>query len=99
MVLPSYREGLPKSLIEAAACGRVVITTDVPGCRDAITPNVTGILIPVKSSVAIADAVLSLCKNDDKRIEMGRKSRELAEMCFDIEDVIDTHLNLYKEAL
>jgi len=99
MVLPSYREGLPKSLIEAAACGRVVITTDVPGCRDAITPNVTGILIPLKSSEAIADAILSLCKNDDKRIEMGRKGRELAEMCFDIEDVIDTHLNLYKEAI
>ncbi|ODS13140.1 glycosyltransferase family 4 protein [Pseudoalteromonas tetraodonis] len=99
MVLPSYREGLPKSLIEAAACGRVVITTDVPGCRDAITPNVTGILIPLKSSEAIADAVLSLCKNNEKRIEMGRKGRELAEMCFDIEGVIDTHLNLYKEAL
>lgn len=99
MVLPSYREGLPKSLIEAAACGRVVITTDVPGCRDAITPNVTGILIQLKSSEAIADAVLFLCKNNEMRIEMGRKGRELAEMCFDIEGVIDTHLNLYKEAL
>lgn len=99
MVLPSYREGLPKSLIEAAACGRAVITTDVPGCRDAITPNVTGVLIPVKSSVAIANAILSLCENDEKRIDMGKKGRELAQLCFNIEDVIDIHLNLYKENL
>ena len=63
---------------------------------NAITPNVTGILIPLKSSEAIADAVLSLCKNNEKRIEMGRKGRELAEMCFDIGDVIETHLKLYK---
>jgi glycosyltransferase involved in cell wall biosynthesis len=99
MVLPSYRVGLPKILIEAAASGRAVITTDVPGCRDAITLNVNCVLIPVKSSVAIADAILSLCKNDEKRIEMGKKGRELAETCFDIDDVIDTHLNLYKEGL
>ena len=46
--LPSYREGLPKSLIEAAAASRAVVTTDVPGCRDAIIPNKTGILVPVK---------------------------------------------------
>ena len=96
MVLPSYREGLPKSLIEAAACGRAVITTDVPGCRDAITPNVSGILIPVKSSNAIVSAIEELCNNDEKRIAMGRKGRTLAEACFDINDVIETHLKLYK---
>lgn len=99
MVLPSYREGLPKSLIEAAACGRVVITTDVPGCRDAITPNVTGILIPIKSSAAIVSAVLDLCDKEEKRKTMGKCGRELAETHFDISDVITTHLNLYKGAL
>lgn len=99
MVLPSYREGLPKSLIEAAACGRAVITTDVPGCRDAITANETGILIPVKSSKAIVSAIQILCDNDDKRTEMGRKGRALAESCFDITDVIETHLKLYKGIL
>ncbi|WP_351123780.1 glycosyltransferase family 4 protein [Shewanella sp. T24-MNA-CIBAN-0130] len=99
MVLPSYREGLPKSLIEAAACGRAVITTDVPGCRDAITPNLTGILIPVKSSEAIIYAIQTLCDNDDTRIIMGKKGRALAESCFDIADVIETHLKLYKEAV
>ena len=98
MVLPSYREGLPKSLIEAAACGRAVITTDVPGCRDAITANETGILIPIKSSQAIVKAVKTLCDNNDERLAMGKKGRELAESCFDITDVIDTHLNLYKES-
>jgi glycosyltransferase involved in cell wall biosynthesis len=99
MVLPSYREGLPKSLIEAAACGRAVITTDVPGCRDAITPNETGILIPIKSHHAIVNTILTLCENNDARIEMGKKGRELAESCFDITEVIGIHLSLYKEAV
>ena len=55
--LPSYREGLPKSLVEAAACGRAVITTDVPGCRDAILPNKTGMLVPIKDAKALANAI------------------------------------------
>lgn len=97
MVLPSYREGMPKSLLEAAACGRAVITTDVPGCRDAIIPNETGILIPIKSSQGIVTAINVLCDNDSKRLAMGYKGRELAESFFDIVDVIDTHLKLYKE--
>ena len=54
--LPSYREGLPKSLIEAAAAGRAVVTTDVPGCRDAIIPNITGILVPSRDSLLLANA-------------------------------------------
>lgn len=99
MVLPSYREGLPKSLIEAAACGRAVITTDVPGCRDAITPNETGILIPIKSSEAIVKAIQTLCDSSDERITMGKKGRRLAESCFDIADVINIHLSIYKEAV
>ena len=96
MVLPSYREGLPKSLIEAAACGRAVITTDVPGCRDAITPNETGLLIPIKSHLALVNAIQVLCDNNDVRLEMGKKGRALAESCFDVVDVIDIHLSIYK---
>ncbi len=99
MVLPSYREGLPKSLIEAAACGRAVITTDVPGCRDAITANETGMLIPIKSSQAIVEAIQTLCDSNDKRDVMGKKGRQLAESCFDINDVINIHLSIYKEAI
>ena len=56
--LPSYREGLPKSLIEAAAASRAVVTTDVPGCREAIIPNKTGLLVPVKDSQKLADIAM-----------------------------------------
>lgn len=99
MVLPSYREGLPKSLIEAAACGRAVITTDVPGCRDAIIPNVTGVLVPAKSSEAIANAILTLYNDDNMRIKMGKEGRKFAESSFNIKDVINTHIKLYKETI
>ena len=61
--LPSYREGLPKSLVEAAACGRAVVTTDVPGCRDAIEANETGLLVPIKNAKALAEAIKYLAKN------------------------------------
>ena len=96
MVLPSYREGLPKSLIEAAACGRAVITTDVPGCRDAIEINSTGLLVPVKSSVALAKAILKLIDDGALRKKMAINGRALAEEAFDINDVINKHLSLYK---
>jgi glycosyltransferase involved in cell wall biosynthesis len=95
VVLPSYREGLPKSLIEAAACGRAVITTDVPGCRDAITPQVTGLLIPVKNAQALADAIELLVNNSNKRQQMGLAGRALAEQAFTIENVIQSHLMIY----
>lgn len=97
VVLPSYREGLPKVLIEAAACGRAVVTTDVPGCRDAIEPNVTGLLVPVRDSGALADAMEVLIKNSDLRQRMGRAGRELAESEFAIEKVVRAHLDIYKE--
>lgn len=94
-VLPSYREGLPKSLIEAAAVGRPVVTTDVPGCRDAIEVDVTGVLVPVQNALALANAVLDLANDTERRQQMGRASRDLAERAFDINTVIDTHLRLY----
>lgn len=97
--LPSYREGLPKSLIEAAACGRAVVTTDVPGCRDAITPMVTGVLVPVKNSVALADAIENLVNNVVKRNQMGEAGRCLAEEVFAIEKVVGQHLKIYRELL
>lgn len=97
VVLPSYREGLPKVLIEAAACGRAVVTTDVPGCRDAIDPGVTGILVPVRDAVALADAMDALV-NDPVRCQvMGDAGRALAETAFDIRQVVATHLYIYQE--
>ncbi|HAS8389058.1 TPA: glycosyltransferase family 1 protein [Vibrio vulnificus] len=96
MVLPSYREGLPKSLIEAAACGRAVITTDVPGCRDAIEPEITGLLVASKNSKELASCISYLLANDERRRNLGRAGRDLAERCFDINNVVDTHLQIYE---
>jgi glycosyltransferase involved in cell wall biosynthesis len=95
-VLPSYREGLPKSLVEAAACGRVVVTTDVPGCRDAIEPGVSGLLVPVRDARELADAVLQLAEDAQLRREMGAAGRRLAEQEFDIRKIVDVHVELYE---
>lgn len=95
--LPSYREGLPKALIEAAAAKRAVITTDVPGCRDAIIPNITGLLVPVRNSEALANAIQYLIENSEKRQSMGRAGRELAEKDYAIENIVDAHLRIYEE--
>lgn len=94
-VLPSYREGLPKSLIEAAACGRAVVTTDVPGCRDAIEPNETGLLVPVRDAHALADAIERLAEDAALRQSMGAAGRVLAEREFNIERVARIHVELY----
>lgn len=99
VVLPSYREGLPKSLIEAAACGRPVVTTDVPGCRDAIEPDVTGVLVPVRQSLMLADAVLGLAADEPRRLAMGAAGRELAERVFGLESVVQAHLGIYKDLM
>ncbi|WP_241048950.1 glycosyltransferase family 4 protein [Achromobacter xylosoxidans] len=94
-VLPSYREGLPKSLIEAAACGRAVVTTDVPGCRDAIDPGKTGLLVPVRDPQALADAIARLAGDAAQRQAMGAAGRALAEREFNIERVARIHVDLY----
>lgn len=97
VVLPSYREGLPKVLVEAAACGRAVVTTDVPGCRDAIEPNVSGLLVQARDSVALADAIERLVKDADLRKRMGEQGRKLAERDFAIEQIVEQHLAIYRQ--
>lgn len=97
VVLPSYREGLPKVLIEAAACGRAVVTTDVPGCRDAIIPGKTGLLVPVRDPQALADAMQKLLENPTERQAMGQAGRRLAEEAFDIRRIVDKHLAIYQD--
>ena len=94
-VLPSYREGLPKSLIEAAACARAVVTTDVPGCRDAIEPGETGLLVPVRDAQALADAIARLAEDATLRQAMGKAGRALAEREFNIDQVARIHVALY----
>jgi len=96
--LPSYYgEGLPKVLIEAAACGRAVITTDHPGCRDAIIKDKTGLLVPVKNSQALAKAIKKLIQQPQLRSEMGKAGRELAKQEFAIEKIVEQHLSVYEE--
>lgn len=100
VTLPSfYGEGLPKVLVEAAACGRAVITTDHPGCRDAIEPGITGVLIPIRNPIALADAIEDLIQNPVKRNKMGQAGRTLAENEFAIGKIVDAHMQIYKELL
>ena len=99
VVLPSYREGLPKVLIEAAAVGRAVVTTDVPGCRDAIIDGCTGLLVAPRDAVALATAIRSLVNDPQQLHAFGVAGRELAEKAFDVRDVISTHLQLYREEI
>ena len=97
--LPSYREGLPKSLMEAAAASRAVVTTDVPGCRDAIIPDKTGLIVPVRNSEALASALEDLIRNHKKRKLMGQAGRKLAEKKFNIENLFNEHIKIYKNLL
>jgi glycosyltransferase involved in cell wall biosynthesis len=83
-VLPSYREGLPRSTQEAMAVGRAVITTDVPGCRETVVDGVNGYLIDAKSSNQIAGAMTKFVDCPSKILEMGRESRKIAESRFDV---------------
>jgi glycosyltransferase involved in cell wall biosynthesis len=95
VVLPSYREGLPRVLIEAAASGRAVVTTDVPGCRDAIVKDQTGILVPPRNVAALADAIQYLLEDMELCKRMGKAGRVLAEEKFAIEEVVSAHMEIY----
>ena len=88
-VLPSYREGTPKSTLEALSMGLPVITTDVPGCRETIEDEVNGYLIKDKDEKALAEAIEKFIKNRDLIYSMGLKSRELAESKFDVNKVVE----------
>lgn len=99
VALPSYREGLPKVLMEAAACGRVVVTTDVPGCRDAIIPDVSGILVPARDAVALAAVIMGLIDSPARCQAMGDAGRALAESAFDVRQVVAKHLCIYQDLI
>lgn len=99
VVLPSYREGFPKILMEAAACGRPVITTNVPGCKDAVINQVTGDLIPVKKFKPLASSILKLSKKRNILRKMGRAARIHAEKNFDVNDIVSMHFSIYKKIL
>jgi len=98
-VLPSYREGLPKSLLEAAACGRALIASDVPGCREIVQPQVTGWLVPPRNSTALAEALQQLLDNAEQRRVFAVAARRRAEKEFAQELVIASTLALYREVV
>jgi len=96
VVLPSYREGFPKVLSEASASGRVIITTDVPGCRDVVENGVTGLLVPPRNSEILAKKISFLLDNPARCIEMGKAGRERAEKMFDVQKVVSEHMRIYE---
>ncbi|QBL09807.1 glycosyltransferase family 1 protein [Rheinheimera sp. D18] len=95
VVLPSYREGFPKALIEAAAVGRAIITTEVPGCEDAVINNKTGFLVPVKQVKPLVEKINYLLNHYDKCVEFGQQGRIYAENNFDIDFVVKAHQDIY----
>lgn len=97
VVLPSHREGYPKMLIEAAACGRAVITTDVPGCRDAIAPGKSGLLVPASDPQALAAAMIELIRDPGKRARMGLVGRERVVERYSSEVINGRFLELYRD--
>ena len=95
--LPSYREGLPKALLEAAACGRPLVTCDVPGCREVVRHGINGLLVPLRNPAALAAALKQLVENPQQRAVFGRAARDLAAAEFSLSAVIDQTLALYRE--
>jgi len=97
-VLPSYyREGVPKCLLEAAACGRPIVTTDMPGCREIVHHGENGLLVPVRDASGLADAMHKLLLDAELRRRMGRAGRSMVEQHFSEQCVADQTLRLYGE--
>ncbi len=94
-VLPSRREGLPLSLLEAAACGRPLVATDVPGCREIARAGLNALLVPVDDAPALADAVQKLARDADLRARFGKASRDLAEREFSSARIGSAAVQLY----
>jgi glycosyltransferase involved in cell wall biosynthesis len=96
VVLPSYREGLPKVLAEAAAAQCAVVTTDVPGCRDAIIPGVTGLLVAPGDTDSLVTALEHLLSDADLRARMGAAGRDLAVRRFSLPSIVAQQLDVYE---
>ena len=99
-VLPSYyQEGIPKVLIEASACGIPIITTDHPGCRDAVIEGKTGLLVEARNKEVIVTALNKLLDNHEYSAEMGRQANQYAKEKFDEKKVIRQHYSLYHDLM
>jgi glycosyltransferase involved in cell wall biosynthesis len=99
VVLPSYREGLPRTLLEAAAMGKPIVTTDVPGCRDAVRHEDNGVLVPVRDPAALAAAIGRLLNEPETRDRMGQAGRQRVLREFDERTVVTQTLEVYNALL
>jgi glycosyltransferase involved in cell wall biosynthesis len=95
--MPSYREGLPRVLIEAAACGLPMVSTDVPGCREIVRDGENGYLVPPRDGPATADAITRLVADADARRRMGENSRALALKDYAVDDFVARTLAVYAQ--
>lgn len=100
VTLPSYYgEGVPKALLEAAAVGRAIVTTDMPGCREAVKDQYNGLLVPARDARALAEAIGKLLGNPMLRQTMGRNGRHYIEQDFTVESVVSRTLAVYNRLL
>jgi glycosyltransferase involved in cell wall biosynthesis len=97
--LPSYGEGVPRVLIEAAASGRAIVATDVPGCREVVRHGENGLLVPPRNPEALAEAIATLLKDPALRARMGARGREIAVQEFSEERMVRETLEVYRELL
>lgn len=97
--LPSYREGMPRALLEAASVGRAIVTTNVPGCRDAVAGGAIGVLVPVKDAAALAGGLESLIRSPEERHRLGALAARHALEKFSDDEVLARHLELYRSLL
>ena len=97
VVLPSYREGTPRALLEASAMGKPIVTTDVPGCRDVVSDGLTGVLCIPQNVESLTQAIKSILLNPERALRYGKAAREKATREFDEHAVIDRFLDIYKQ--
>jgi glycosyltransferase involved in cell wall biosynthesis len=99
VTLPSLGEGVPTVLLEAAACSRAIVATDVPGCREVVKHGINGLLVPPKDPRALASAIKQLLENKPLRQRMGEEGRQLMVKRFSIQQINDQTLAVYRNLL
>ena len=99
IILPSYREGLPKSLLEAASCALPIVTYDVPGCREVVVDGINGFLVPLRDEYALLHAIKKLLDNTNLRDKFGQAGRELVIREFSQEKIANETKKIWEEVL
>lgn len=99
LVLPSYREGMPKSILEAMAMAKPVVATNIRGCREELVDGVTGFLVPAKDPNALSKAIIKILTNENLALKMGKEGRRRAEELFDEKIVINKQIKVYRNLL